>query len=671
MLFLLIYIVYKKRIFHEKNILYTIVYGPIIAIPVVVLTVIYTIIHNNNEVFEKNIENLKIEYINEQKHLVQKEVEDTVKNVNFFYQRDKEELEKRLKDRVKEAYTLAQTLYNKYKGKKSDEEIKNIIVDALAQIRFFNGRGYYFINTNKGIGVLFEGVSKLKSKPNLINFKDIKGNFIIQDQIDLIREKKEGYSIKYFRKLDGGDKEYKKLSYVKLFEPFDWHIGTGEYLIDYYKDLKSMILKNITNTRYSTYGYMFAFDSKGIIRAHGVSKDLIGTNMIDEKDSRGVSYIKKMIENAKKNTMNFTEYEFINPKTNRLDMKFAYAEYIPYLDLIVSSGAYLSDMNQIIQKKKLELQEKNDVEINSMLIISFVVMFIFLVIFIFIANIVRYTLTKYQKKIEQKNQKLLELNNSLEERIKEEVKKSKEKDSIMFQQSKMATMGEMLENIAHQWRQPLSSISTAASGIKLQLEFDNIQKETFEKLSTNIVKSVEYLSNTINDFRNFFRKDKERQHFILHDSVEDALNIIKNSLIKYKINVQNNCAKGMEIYTYKGEFMQVLLNLFNNAKDALNETEPKEKIIKIDVNILDEEIELIVQDNAGGVPEYCINKIFDAYFTTKHKSQGTGLGLHMSYQIIVGHIKGSIVVKNEPINYNGVDYIGAKFILRLPKEEVL
>lgn len=248
---------------------------------------------------------------------------------------------------------------------------------------------------------------------------------------------------------------------------------------------------------------------------------------------------------------------------------------------------------------------------------------------------------------------------------KEKDKLLKEKEELLFQQSKMAAMGEMLENIAHQWRQPLSLISTAATGIKLQKEFSSLsQEEEFESLDA-INQSAQFLSNTINDFRSYLKNDHIKKEFNVSETIEYTLKLINSKLSTMNIKIIKNYEE-VSIIGVRNDFVQVLINLLSNAKDALENSKEEEKFIFIDSSLNNSSYCLTIKDNAGGVPKDIIGKVFNPYFTTKHQSQGTGIGLYMSEEIVRNHLEGTLSVKNEKFIYNKKEYLGACFKIDIP-----
>ena len=262
--------------------------------------------------------------------------------------------------------------------------------------------------------------------------------------------------------------------------------------------------------------------------------------------------------------------------------------------------------------------------------------------------------------------KLIDINKDLELKIKEEVNKNQEKDRLLFQQSKMASMGEMIGNIAHQWRQPISIISMWANNIIMDIDMEEVENESLRKYAININQQTKHLSQTIDDFRNFFSPNKNNEKFGLKDSIEKTMNLLSASMKTHEIEVIKNI-DDIEIVSLENELMQAILNIIKNAKDILvTLTKESKKLIFITIYKKSDSVIIEIKDNAGGVPEDIIEKVFEPYFTTKHKSQGTGIGLYMTESIITKHLKGELSVKNTEYEYEGNTYKGAAFMIKLP-----
>jgi signal transduction histidine kinase len=243
-------------------------------------------------------------------------------------------------------------------------------------------------------------------------------------------------------------------------------------------------------------------------------------------------------------------------------------------------------------------------------------------------------------------QELYKLNEVLQYNIEEEVRKNREKDKQLLQQSRLAQMGELISMIAHQWRQPLSAIGGAAAGLKVKAQLQKINNDMVVDICDKILYSSEHLSSTIDDFRTFYKSNKETQELNFNEIISGVLNIVKIAIesknIRLEVDIQNNEI----IRSYHNEIKQVIMNLIKNAEDALLEKNIENPYIKILAYKDGDEFTIEVKDNAGGIDESIQEKIFDPYFSTKDKN-GTGLGLYMSKTIIENHCQGKLYVKND------------------------
>ncbi len=296
---------------------------------------------------------------------------------------------------------------------------------------------------------------------------------------------------------------------------------------------------------------------------------------------------------------------------------------------IIAIDFSLEDHKSIINS----LNQLNDT--FKILILFSIFIFVIIIFFSYLDN-------QRIKELREKSNKITKFNEVLKIKIKEEVEKNREKDKQIIQQSRLAQMGEMISMIAHQWRQPLSAISSASSAINIKARLNTLDNETAAKLSENISKFSQHLSSTIDDFRNFFKSNKERRNTTYNELVESALGIIESSITNKNIKIIKEFNSDKVIYTYPNEVKQVILNLLKNAEDILIEKRIKNPTIII--KTYDYTLEVI--DNGGGVPEEIIDKIFDPYFSTKTKKDGTGLGLYMSKTIIEDHCEGKLEVEN-------------------------
>jgi len=264
-----------------------------------------------------------------------------------------------------------------------------------------------------------------------------------------------------------------------------------------------------------------------------------------------------------------------------------------------------------------------------------------------------------------------QLKNDVLEKTEENVKQMK----IIQEQEKLASMGEMIGNIAHQWRQPLSVISTGATGLQVQKKYNLLTDKYFIETCDLINDNAQYLSKTIDDFRNFIKGDRKVTKFKLSDTIKSFLHLIKSSIKNHNIKILENLDDNITINGHPNELNQCFINIFNNSKDAFKETltkedtmneKNKEKLFFISTYLEDNQAIITFKDNAGGIPANVLPKIFEPYFTTKHKSQGTGLGLHMTYNLITKGMGGTITADNVMYKYKDTEYTGAMFTITLP-----
>lgn len=238
------------------------------------------------------------------------------------------------------------------------------------------------------------------------------------------------------------------------------------------------------------------------------------------------------------------------------------------------------------------------------------------------------------------------LYNRMETKVDDGVKKLREKDHVILRQSRQASMGEMIGNIAHQWRQPLNALAMIIQNQRQRLEDGRFDPEHMQEKSLEAMRQIEYMSRTIDDFRNFFRPNKEKEKFSVRDIVWKTLNFTESALKNSGIYVDFQLINDTVILGYKNEYSQALLNVINNARDVLVDRKVEEPFIRISLDSEDGKSVLYIEDNGGGIDEQTIDKIFDPYFTSKELGKGTGLGLYMTKMIIEKSMEGVIEFKN-------------------------
>ena len=233
----------------------------------------------------------------------------------------------------------------------------------------------------------------------------------------------------------------------------------------------------------------------------------------------------------------------------------------------------------------------------------------------------------------------------------------KEQQEQLKKQAQKAAMGEMISIIAHQLKQPLSAISAMATNIKVKNGLDLLTLDFCLEINEKIIRDVHFMSTTIDDFRNFFRPDKESSLFSIHDNIQEVLQLLKPLLERHKITVNYQYDEDTQVRSFPTELKQVLMNIINNAKDVFLEVDNDKPQINIEFKKDDRYCSIVLSDNAGGIPDEILPNIFKPYFTTKG-AEGTGLGLHMTKMIIEDSMKGSIEVANNEA--------GATFTIHIP-----
>ncbi len=316
---------------------------------------------------------------------------------------------------------------------------------------------------------------------------------------------------------------------------------------------------------------------------------------------------------------------------------------IRFTPILVISISYIM-ISLFIYINSYELFEKY---FKDFLILSIIIICISLYFSYQLTNFLEKSFAKYKNKIFN------------------DVEENKKKDLILFQQSKLATIGELLYNISHQWKQPLSVITTIASGIKVEKELGiNDDSKDIEMLD-GILKSANYLSQTIEDFRDFYTPNTLKTNFSINKCINKCIKIISHQFLNKNIMIQQDIEE-FNVYGFEQQLIQVLLNILNNSRDLFVENDLSQRISHIKTFLSKDNIIISIHDNGGGIEESNLKKIFEPYFTTKHQSNGTGISLYMSYQVISKNFNGNIIVENSEIKYLDTTYIGANFKIIIP-----
>ncbi len=653
-----------SKLADEIKIIKWIVLLPIIGVILTSFILTNIFVSSRYEAHNNEIDKLKQTHTLELKNSIKEKIDNLTLLLNENYENEIQRSKHSIKDIVNLGYQHLNLMYKNH-SHLPKEELFSFLDERMGKLRFFdNNDGYFFIYDRKSAKVISNAGTPSHVGNSIKNVKDINGlNFYESFENVFKNNKKEGFTSWHWTRPDSKIKE-KKIGFLKLFEPLDIVIGSALYTDDIKKNISKNSIAFLSKLKYPDDSYIFIMDSKGTSILHK-NKEIIGVPLskLDEKIQKNVSSI---VNKAIKNKTSFIEYQQSEKlfKGHVPSKKISYVKHVPILDWVIGTGLYNDNLNKEI-KRKQELLDKNlQDDISTIVLASLLVTILIIAIILILSRRLKNIFQYYSKSLEDSNNKLHKLNEELEQKVKQQVNTLRQKDSLLNQQSKLAAMGEMLGNIAHQWRQPLSAISTLASGIRVKKEMGKVSNEELDNDLQAIVSSTKLLSNTIDDFRNYYSKDKFIKEFKIEDTLNNVLSLISANLANKEIELVFDI-DDISISSYENELIQVLLNILNNAKDALLERKTP-RYIFITIKKQKENVLIEIYDNAGGIKKDIISRVFEPYFTTKFKSQGTGIGLYMTKNIIDSNLKGKIEVENKSFTYDNQKFKGALFRIKLP-----
>ena len=423
------------------------------------------------------------------------------------------------------------------------------------------------------------------------------------------------------------------------------------------KELKQKIIRLINNISFEREksNYMFVYDIKNFEGGDNFARLLVNQNRPDlvgqmistnYKDANGKKFREEFLENIRLYGQSYTSYVYIKPISNKIEKKLSYFKLYPKWNWVIAVGIYLDGIEKEIKAQRKNLKQRVTNQIIQNIVFFLLFLSIAIVASFLISDKIDEVLKQYQDKVKLKSDALKELNETLEIRVKEEIEKNREKEQVLVQKSRFIALGEMISNIAHQWRQPLSELSSILMYIKFKYNQKQLDQEKMDKKILEADTVIEFMSHTIDDFRNFFISKKEKEEFCLYTVLNSVMTIISSTLSNQNIKVNINVNKELKVYSYINEYEQVILNIISNAKDALISNNIKNPLIKVYTKITKKNIVLCIEDNAGGIKVEPIDKIFEPYFTTKKDDEGTGIGLYMSSIIVNKNMQGKLKVQN-------------------------
>ncbi len=437
------------------------------------------------------------------------------------------------------------------------------------------------------------------------------------------------------------------------------------------KELKEDAIRLLNNISFqeSKSNYYFVYDIKNINGGDNFAIQVVNPNRLDLigksistnfKDFNGKKFREEFLTNIRKHGESYTTYAYKKPNTNdKIKQKLSYFKLYEEWNWVIAVGIYTDDIEKEIAVKRRDLETKVRKQVGQNIVLFIMFLSIAILISIVVSQQIDEVLKNYENKVKTKEKELKELNENLEKRISEEIDKNREKEQLLIQKSRFIALGEMISNIAHQWRQPLSELSSILMYIKFKHSINALDEKTMQIKSSEADTVLDYMSHTIDDFRNFFMPKKEKEEFYLYKVMDSVMTIVSSSLKNENIEVVIDLDKTVKIKTFLNEYEQVVLNIIKNAKDVLIEKNIKKPTITISAYEETDYVVLFIEDNAGGITVEPKGKIFEPYFTTKDDTHGTGIGLYMSKIIVDKNMKGKLRVRNTKN--------GAKFGIHVPK----
>jgi len=341
---------------------------------VVILGAAYTIVEWIE--FEQQTENYRAKFINEHKERVKLETEKVVNYINLTRFSLEENMQNSIRNQVQQAWLVMDNIYNENKSSKTKKQIKTLIKNALRPIRFYNGRGYYFIVSMDGTEELFPVEPQFEGK-SLMDLQDLKGNYVIRDEINVINEKSEGFVTDYWTKPGEENKMiYPKTSFVKLFEPLNWYVGCGEYIDNFEKDLQDQVILNIKNIRFGKDGYIFidSYSGHAVVIDSPVFKE--GDYVGDLVDMNGVKILEEQRKAAVEQGGGFVEYIWEKPGTNISLPKISYVFGYDDWEWVIGAGNYIDEIEGLIAEQRNQLYQN----LKNRLLISLIVMMVIVIL---------------------------------------------------------------------------------------------------------------------------------------------------------------------------------------------------------------------------------------------------------------------------------------------------
>ncbi len=614
--------------------------------------------------YAAEVRSMREEYLAQQKASIKKEVDAVVDFIDYQRSTTEETLKRQTRDRVYRAMAVADNLYNTYRGSRSDEEIKVIIREALRPIRFFSGQDYYFIYDMKGNNVLLPFSPQLEGR-NLWDLQDSKGLYTIRRMVALMREHGEGFLEWHWYKPGETSTMSRKIGFSKVFAPFDWWIGTGEYIEDVEDQIKRQTLERIRNIRFGKDGYIFVNDFEGNTLAH-FDETMIGRNQLEYRDSNGVPVVRELIRLGQQEGGGFLRYiSDIRPTTGQPAEKIGYARSIGAWRWTVGSGIYIDEINERIEQQRATLITKITRGLGGVVVIL-------LLAFVFIAAVLRYVTGKITgnlflfsafferaatgaSRIDEEAVHFSEfksLARAANEMVEERIRAAAAIESLeqqLVRSRKMEALGVLAGGVAHDLNNVLSAVVGYPDFILANLPATDPNRRYIEKIQASGIKAAEI----VQDLLTLARRGVV-QHVVLDLNAVIEQYLASPEHIKLRTghpDVRVEISLAPDLLRLKGSpvhLQKTVMNLVVNAAEA----QPGGGFIRIGTEnrYIDmplrgydrieegDYVVLTVADEGIGIPESDLGQIFEPFFSKKTLGRsGTGLGMAVVWGAVQDH----------------------------------
>lgn len=615
--------------------------------------------------FRKNSSELRDEYLISQKEMLKSSVSEVIKYIDYMKNEAESYLEEELELRGNMAYDIAFNIYLENKNTHFPNEIEKMIKDALRPIRFNDGKGYFFAVTMKGIEKLYPTNPEYE-ETNVIDLKDLNGNLVIQDEIEMVKSSGEGFVTHYWRKPEEkGDLLYPKKSFVKYFQPLDWYLGTGEYLDDAEKLLQKETIDRIAGFRYGMEGYFFGstFSGNSLFSNGRVSKE--NNSIWDLTDSSGRKVIQMQIAAAKKPEGGFVSYSWPKLSDENPFPKLSFVYAVPDWEWVIGTGVYMDGIEQLIAENKAVLVNNIRKKMVNSFFIFLILLFCILLIASYLSSQIGKSIKEFSSSLEKASRDRIRIksdkfhfmefrkisdlvNRMLKERERTE---SSLRDSELKVENlkKMESLGMLAGGVAHDLNNVLSGIVSYPDLLLSDLPKDSpLEKPliTIKKSgikATKIVQDLLTIARGVASDKRVLNLNEIIKQYMHSPELSRLRDLYGQLTISTDLEVELLNISCSEVHMSK-----VIMNLVSNAVEAAGDSgEVKIKTINryleksfkgYEVISTGEYVILSVSDNGPGIRPEDIEKIFEPFYTKKTMGRsGTGLGLAIIWNVIQDH----------------------------------